>query len=99
MLDNNDIAILVRVNDLAERYGIEPYEFVATIRSDPVTGDSILCYETPISDNPQREGRYLTMIDSVGVDERSGIVRGTSRQICEALSKALQLAPKRRERA
>ena len=32
MLDNVDVAVLTKVNELAERYGLKPYDFVATFR-------------------------------------------------------------------
>ena len=48
-MDNQEFAILTKMNDLAERYGIKPYDFLATITHDSVKHTSMLAIEIPFS--------------------------------------------------
>jgi hypothetical protein len=67
MLDNCDSAILTKLNEPAERYGLKPYDFVATVRDDSNAPTSILRFGAPVQGNALREERYETMIQSLGV--------------------------------
>jgi hypothetical protein len=98
MLDNIDVAILTRVNDLAERYGLKPYDFVATTKSAEQEGKHTLAYETPASGNELREERYEKMLDSIGVDQETGQLTASYQHIIDSLDNALALAPRPRSR-
>lgn len=102
MLDNIDIAILTRVNELAARHGLKPYDFVAVARSEEnAAGDSrfVLDFETPASGNALREERYASMLRDLGVitgDE--AVLSGSYQHIIDSLDKALEIAPRARGR-
>lgn len=102
-LDNLDVAILTKLNDLAERHGLRPYDFVATIRFEEGPGSEdgqhVLEFECPASGNALREERFERMLSSLGVtvtDERGAVLAGTPAHIIDALDHALSLAPKPR---
>jgi hypothetical protein len=95
MISNNEIAILTKLNELAERYGLKPSDFNATVRSDPEGPDTILRFEADAHGNALREERYGKMIAALGVDA-DGYLRGSDEHIIDALDTALQNAPRRR---
>jgi hypothetical protein len=101
MLDNVDVAIMTKVNDLAERHGLKPYDFVAVIKVEEdakgKTSD-ILAFEVPASGNALREERFDRMLADIGVDEDGRLVKNDYRDIVDALDHALQIAPRSRSR-
>lgn len=98
MIDNQDVAILTRVNDLAERHGLKPCDFVATFKLEE-NADGIrhvLEYEVPAQGNALREARYDRMLKDLGIDLDGGsaMLRGDTSTIMQALDNALQVAPR-----
>lgn len=93
MIDNLEVAILSKVNALAERHGLKPYDFVATFHHDADTDKSQLAFEVPASGNQLREDRFARMLKVLGVTE--GELSGTTAHIIEALDHALENAPRR----
>jgi hypothetical protein len=93
--NNIGIAILTKVNELAEQYGVKPYEFVAAIYYKEDSNITMLRYESVPPDEKQQV-RFFKMLDRMGVGEQSGELEGTSKQIIDALDEALQRAPKPR---
>lgn len=97
-LDNIDIAILNKVNELAGRYGIAPYEFVATVQSAE-TAEVVLAFEGRAPTDPERARRYFTMIESIGIQDPhrpfGPTLSGSAEEIWNALDRALQFAPKK----
>jgi hypothetical protein len=98
LLDNIDIAILTRVNDLAELHGFKPYEFVATVRDLPEACKMRLAYEVPASGTADKEKRFYKMVDAIGAGEKTGILEGTAAEIIDAIDNAIARAPKPRSR-
>ena len=96
VLDNLDVAILQGVNELSVRYGLRPYDFVATIKSQGHA--SALCFEIPVAETASGWSRFCTMIESIGVAPGTGILVDSKTSILEAVDKALDLAPKSRTR-
>lgn len=99
-LDNIDIAILTRLNNLTERYGLKPYDFVATVKSVK-GGNTSLEFETPVDGNALREERFDKMLKSLGVehsDDHGMSLVGTPDRIVDALDDALAHAPQSRKR-
>src|SRR4051812_10045299 len=93
LLDNIDIAILTKVNELAGRYGLKPYDFVATVRMKE--GTMVLAYEVPASGTADKETRFSNMIESLGgASELS--VKGTEQEVIDALDNAIARAPRAR---
>jgi hypothetical protein len=99
MIDNQDVAVFTRVNDLAERHGLKPYDFVAifTREKDSKGGIYALNYETPAYGNVLRVERFEKMLKDIGIvlgDEAA--LRGDTATIIDALDNALEIAPRPR---
>lgn len=95
MSDNIDIAVLTKVNDLAERRGLKPYDFVATFRWDNTDNLHMLSFEVPASGNALRVERFEKMLRDLGVSQGFEL-KGTPNTIVDALDHALSLSPKPR---
>ena len=99
MLDNIDVAILTKLNCLAERYGLKPYDFVASLEPRFKNGKAdgtILTFEVfPLE--PLNQNRFQELLDALGVD-KSGQLSGNDSKIVDALDTALSLAPNSRSR-
>lgn len=96
-MDNQDVAVLTKLNELAERRGLKPYDFVAVVKSE---GDSYaLDFELPASGDALREERYEKMMRDLGivVDDRAAL-EGQMSDIIDALDKAIALSPRNRTR-
>ncbi len=99
MLDNQDVAVLSRVNELAERHGLKPYDFVATskLEEDGTGITHVLEFEVPARGNALREDRFDRMLKDIGiVQSDEAALRGDTATIIDALDNALQLAPRPR---
>src|SRR5581483_8489333 len=100
MLDNLDVAVLSRVNELAERHGLKPYDFVATSKleeDDTGISQHILEFEVPARGNALREERYDRMLKDIGILQGDrAVLRGDAAAIIDALDNAIQLAPRPR---
>jgi hypothetical protein len=108
MNNNVAIAIMMKVNELASRYGVEPYDFVAVLKYEKApepalggvlasTGRSVLAYEVPPSDPSQLE-RFELMLETLGASNDTGLLVAEDEQIIKALNHALQVAPRGRGR-
>lgn len=95
-MDNLQIAILTKVNELAERNGFSATDFVATLREDQ-EGNAILAFETSPDASKDRGNRFSTMLSSIGVPE-TGTLVGDYRDIYSALMRAIANAPNLRIR-
>jgi hypothetical protein len=105
MPNSIDVAILTKGNDLANRYGLKPYDFIATFdgETDDFGPNYILRLTAGPQDDALREERYEIMLQSLGVDvdgplNANGIGTLTTpySQIIDALDTALQNAPRPR---
>jgi hypothetical protein len=99
MLDNQDVAVLTRVNDLAERHGLQPYDFAATfkIEEDGRRITHVLEFEVPARGNALREERFDRMLKDIGIGHGDeAVLKGDTATIIDALDNALQLAPRPR---
>lgn len=108
MNNNVNIAIMMKVNELASRYGLEPYDFLAVLQyervPDPalggeldVTGRSELRYEISPS-TPSKLERFELMLETLGASNETGLLVGEDEQIIKALNRALEIAPRARSR-
>lgn len=104
VLDNISIGILMKVNDLAARYGLEITDFLAELKIEKVatpsmgglktmTGRSILEYAAP-PDNPSKRERFELMLETLGISNDTGKMVATDSEIMQALNKALEVAPR-----
>ena len=95
MIDNVDVAILTKLNQLAERRGLKPYDFVATVQRHETKNAHVLCFEVPASGNALREERFTKMLRDIGIAEGdSSDFIGSPADIIDALDSALQLSPR-----
>jgi hypothetical protein len=93
ILDNVSVAILTKVNLLAERHGLNCYDFVAsTGRDDGITS---LVFEIPAQGNALRVERFESMLRALNVPG-DGCLKGDDVKIVDALDNAIDRAPKRR---
>jgi hypothetical protein len=101
MLENAEIAIITKVNELAERHGLKPYDLVATVSSkyDDYTHacNYQLAFEIPAQGNDLRVQRFDKMLADIGVPEDGQLI-GSAATIVDGLDHALSIAPKPRSR-
>jgi hypothetical protein len=108
-VNNVEIGIMMRVNELASRYGLEPFDFIAEYKDETVltgslsgepepTGNSVLSYPI-LPRNPSKLERFELMLETLGISNDSGAMIGSDEQIVKALNKALEVAPRNRARA
>lgn len=97
MLENAEVAIMNKVNELAERYRLKPYDFVATIQYSKHQFKAHLAYEIPAQGDPYKEEQWAKMMHSLGIQE-TGVMEDTHKRIIDALDSALTMAPKPRNR-
>lgn len=96
--DNQDVAVLTKVIELAERHGLKPYHFVASFtHEDDAKGHFVLNYETPASGNALRVERFDRMLKDIGIVQGGeAALRGSTATVIDALDNALQIAPRSR---
>lgn len=94
LLDNTTVAILTKLNELAERHGLKPFEFTATYRVLESPEFSRLDFETA-PDTPEKQASMDRIMAAIGMPE-DGSLRGTGEEIYNALEIALQHAPRAR---
>lgn len=99
MIDNIDVAVFTRLNDLAQRHDLKPYDFIAGFRPErPEKGEGtghVLAFEVPPQDKA-REQRFDRMLLDIGVGD-DGRITGEPAEIIDALDNALRLAPRPRK--
>ena len=94
MIDNIDVAVFCKVNELAERYGLKPYDFVASFAPNGVEPKPdedhhfVLAFDAPANGSATMEKRFDKMLDAIGIGDDLGL-SGTEVQIIDALDKAL----------
>ncbi len=98
MIDNIDVAILTKVNELAERRGLKPSDFVASVYNGEELEDNSLRFEVPPSGNALKVERFGKMLEDLGVGSDSNTLKGTAGSIIDALDYALSISPKPRTR-
>lgn len=94
--DSVDVAILSKVNQLAERYGIKPYDITATISLKEGLDQHVLHFES-LPGDPEKLRQAEQMLLAIGTDSEHMMI-GTDAEIYEALDGALQRAPRRMHR-
>ncbi|WP_437185271.1 hypothetical protein SH668x_002370 [Planctomicrobium sp. SH668] len=102
MLDNSQVAILMKVNELAGRYQLEPYQFLATLDVLLESDESELryCVGPPDLGTPETHriwDRYEAMLKNLNVEDGGALV-GNDEELCRCLHEALQRAPRPRGR-
>jgi hypothetical protein len=95
MLDNIEVAILTKVNELAERYGLKTYDFVATIGPSLEGSGSILSFDVAAQGTPQKEENFAKMLKALGVTAGC-VIQGSDASLINTLDNALQIKPRAR---
>lgn len=96
MPDYIDAAILRKLDALAERYGIKPCDFAATLQPEPRTGTTMLRFQLRAQGNALKQERFDQMLRAIGALPETGILKDRSIQIIDALNHALSFAPDHR---
>jgi len=97
MLDNVDVAVFTKLNELADRYGLKPYDFVATFGWKEASHAHVLNFECPASGNGLREERFDKMLTAIGITVTDKAdLSGSPERIIDALDNALERAPRTR---
>ncbi len=95
-MDNQDFAVFTKLNELAERRGLKPYDFVATFRRVAEQSYS-LNFEVPAQGNALREERFDKMLKDLGVVVGgSAELKGSPEHVIDALDRALSMTPRSR---
>jgi hypothetical protein len=94
VVNNVDVAILGKVNELALRFTIDPCDFVATVKQGS-TSETLLVFES--MPDTKTSSRFERMLDAIGVDA-NGVLAGQDRQIYAALCAAISRAPSSRSK-
>jgi len=97
-MDNIDFAVLSKIQELGERFGLKPYDFIATLdhSKDKDTLGMGVSFEN-MADGDDADARVRNMLKVVGVDA-NGVLQGGEKKVIDALDHALTIAPKPRSR-
>lgn len=97
--DNFHVAVMQKVNELAGRWGIKPYNFVATFEQSDKEMASVLAFDNSFMNSATAEElkKYSNMLTDLGIYQHAEKrLVGSDETIYEALEKALKFAPKQR---
>ncbi len=96
-MDNIDVAILMKLNELAERHGLKPQDFLANTVHLEGAGTVLLFEGSP--SEPDEEKKFKAMLGSLGMNEHDQLgQQGGYVEILNALDHALSIAPNSRRR-
>lgn len=95
IIDNQDIAILTRVNELAERFGMKPYDLTAQVNYNDKTNQSELEFTTVAK---AATSQAEAMLDAIAGPKgmSGGVLSGEVKEIIDALDQAIAKAPRLR---
>lgn len=96
-VNNIDVAILTKVNELMERYGVNPCDAVVTIRTPEHGPESVLAFEAP-PPSKEAQQRFFQMLSDLRVSGGDQQIAGDDRDIYDQLQQAIQRAPRARPR-
>jgi hypothetical protein len=95
LLDNFDVAVLTKVNELASRYTLLPYQFSASAGYQH--GDYCVTFDMP---DPGFEHQFDRMLSALGINPNASVAEliGTEREVWTRIATAIQKAPTSRWR-
>jgi hypothetical protein len=96
VLDNCDIAILVKVNELIERHGIPACDVVVSAGTD-LDGRYKLTFEAT-GDTPHSNAVVDRVMSCIGIPSGQSTLYGTEQSVYRTLSDAVRAAPLPRAR-
>jgi hypothetical protein len=98
-LDYQDVAILIKLNELAERFGLKAYEINAQVGYNAKTEQTELNFTGILSDD-EASKKANAMFDAIVGKGKpfGGIIAGEVKDIIDVLDQALAKAPRPRIR-
>lgn len=96
MLNNADIALLSKLNDLLERHGVNPCDIVATLKTND-RGQTVLSIESP-PDNSKSLKSVCQVMNDIGMSPDCNQLVDSDSAIFAKLQSAIRLAPTHRRR-
>jgi hypothetical protein len=102
-IDNVEFAILTKLNTLSDRYGLRPYDLVATLHSNQEVCGYALRFEIPNETGGPERAKARKFLTALGVDDNTvlnggvGFLGGGPVAVIDAIDNALRRAPKRRQ--
>lgn len=91
-LGNQQLAVLSRLNELAERHGLSPMDFSALLERKE-DGTWLLSFQVP--DTEVAQDRFVRMLAGLGItDDDTLHLWATPQEIYDTIEWALQKAPK-----
>lgn len=90
-VDNVSVALLGAVNELIERYGINPCDVVVTLRHQP-GATTRLVFESPPS-NDAALVAFENLLHNIGAKGEELCIEGADASLFESLRAALRRAP------
>jgi hypothetical protein len=96
--DNITHAVLTKINDLASRYGLKSYHFVASVDNSLEMDGLGVKFVIPGDTGAREEANVKRMLDSLGVGA-NGVLKGGEIVAIDALDNALHVAPRPLPRA
>jgi len=97
-VNNCESAILDKVNELAERWGIKPYDFIATVGKDADGHNMVLTFESQADATHHMLDSFCKMLVDLHVPDDDNRLVGSGEGIYKAIEHALECAPKHRLR-
>jgi hypothetical protein len=94
-MDNIDIAILSRLDQLSERHGLKPYDYVATLDNGAAMLGCGLIFKIPGETSNKQRAKVQNMLNALGVD-KEGVLKGGEKAVIDAIDHALGIAPRLR---
>lgn len=91
--DNWEVAIFTRLNELAERHGLSPFDFSASLSRDGKGHSMLIFHVVPDEEIPTE--RFTRLLAGLGItDDDTLHIEGTDEQIYDTLTWAIQNAPR-----
>ncbi|MCC7290453.1 MAG: hypothetical protein IT449_00160 [Phycisphaerales bacterium] len=91
-IDNQSVAIMTRVNELGERFGLTPSAFFAILDKSR-SGTEVALHFIDSPSDAKTEERRARVYATLGISRPELSVRGTREEILDTLQQALQRAP------
>ena len=94
--DNQEIAVLTRVNELALRWKIKPYDFIAHVEYPETSASALALHYDQCPHDADAKARFFKMLAQLGMTPSTHVwsMEGTAAKIIDALDNAIDLAPR-----
>lgn len=94
-----DIALLFKISQLAERYGLKPSEADASLGMIPTFNGGIEAFQISFSGCPrEKQDRMDKLYEALGCDDNGLLTTAEQGEMEDIVERALSLAPRARPR-